>query len=112
MPGILNTHVVCTPCRSAFKRPLRAAPARCAFCGGDMIDAGPQLAVPGRRDTDGWRALAVVLSAGVRFPAVGCEAEGPGYRPRTMREVQERVSVAERTGRSLAEVLTDPDPWS
>ncbi|GAA2066843.1 hypothetical protein GCM10009801_13690 [Streptomyces albiaxialis] len=111
MPGILNTHVVCPPCRSAFKRPSGTG-ARCVRCGGDMIDAGPQLAVPSRRDTDGWRALAAVLSAGVRFPAVGCEADGPGYRPRTMREVRDRVALAERTGRPLTELLTNPDPWS
>ena len=111
MPGILRTHVVCTSCRSAFKRPLGTV-TRCTLCGNEMIDAGPQLAVPPRRDTDGWRALEAVLAAGVRFPAVGCEAEGPGYRPRTLREVRERMSLAERTGRPTAEVLTDPDPWA
>ncbi|WP_326808497.1 deoxyxylulose-5-phosphate synthase [Streptomyces sp. NBC_01775] len=113
MPGIRSTHFVCPPCRTALKRPVGqpGPPPPCAHCGHPMTDAGPQLAVPPRRDADGWAALAAVLEAGLRFPAIGCEADGPGYRPRTMREVEERRTAAHRTGRPVAEMLATRDPW-
>ncbi|WP_247746015.1 hypothetical protein [Streptomyces oryzae] len=76
-----------------------------------LTDAGVQLAVPPRRDRDGWRALAAVLDAGLRFhPNCRCCDDGPGHRPRTMREVRECVEVSARTGLPLAEVLAMPDP--
>ncbi|MDI3407533.1 deoxyxylulose-5-phosphate synthase [Streptomyces sp. B-S-A6] len=109
---IMRSHLVCLGCRHAFKK-ASPQPVPCPSCGEPMIDAGEQLAVPPRRDVDGWRALAVVLEAGLRFrPTCGCMPDGPGYRPRTLREVRERQEVAARTGRPLAEVLADPDPWS
>lgn len=55
-----------------------------------MVDAGPQLAVPPRRDRAGWRVLTGVLRAGVTFhPQCGCCNDGPGYRPRTPREFRQ-----------------------
>ncbi len=108
-----RTHHVCLACRQGFKRGLGAAVTPCPVCGGQLIDAGEQLAVPPRRDTDAWQALAVVLGAGLRFhPGCRCCNDGPGYRPRTMREVRERQEVAARTGRPLAEVLARADPWT
>ncbi|MFM9371131.1 deoxyxylulose-5-phosphate synthase [Streptomyces sp. Da 82-17] len=108
---VMRSHLVCTDCRHAFKK-ASPEPVPCPTCRVPMTDAGEQLAVPPRRDLDGWRALAVVLEAGLRFhPTSGCMPDGPGYRPRTMREVRERQAIAGRTGRSLKEVLADPDPW-
>ncbi|MGI5350756.1 hypothetical protein ACQEU8_21640 [Streptomyces sp. CA-250714] len=67
--------------------------------------------MPPRRDRDGWRALAAVLDAGLRFHATcACCNDGPGHRPRTMREVRECLEVADRTGLPLAKVLTMPEP--
>jgi hypothetical protein len=34
---------------------------------------------------------------------------GPGYRPRTLREVRERMTYAERTGEPIATALSRPD---
>ncbi|MFI6939025.1 deoxyxylulose-5-phosphate synthase [Streptomyces sp. NPDC050418] len=108
-----RTHHVCLTCRRGFKRDLGTEETPCPVCGDLLVNAGAQLAVPPRADTDAWRALTVVLDAGLRFhPACGCCNDGPGYRPRTMREVRERQLVAERTGRPLAEVLTRSDPWA
>ncbi|MEU7576956.1 deoxyxylulose-5-phosphate synthase [Streptomyces sp. NPDC041068] len=111
MPLIMRTHYVCLDCRQGFKRES-TGPSPCPSCAAPMIDAGEQLAVPPRRDTDAWQALAAVLDAGLRFhPACRCCGDGPGYRPRTMREVRDREEVAARTGRPLAEVLAEADPW-
>ncbi|MER0484200.1 hypothetical protein ABR737_38685 [Streptomyces sp. Edi2] len=74
-----------------------------------MIDAGADLAVPRRRDAAGRRALEAVLRAGLAFHG-GCCGTGPGYRPRTPREVRERLALAGRTGMPLTKALAVADP--
>ncbi|WP_376738522.1 hypothetical protein [Streptomyces noursei] len=69
-----------------------------------MIHVGSAFAAPPRRDAEGRRVLDVLLTAGVRFPTTGCCGEGPGYRPRTLREareVRERRAYADATGEPL-----------
>lgn len=73
-----------------------------------MIDAGQDLAVPRRSDSAGWRTLTALLNAGVTFHS-GC-CDGPGWRPRTPREVRERLAAAARTGVPLTVALTTVDP--
>ncbi|SDK23968.1 hypothetical protein [Streptomyces indicus] len=108
-----RTHHVCLSCRKGFKRDLGAPAGPCPDCAEAMVEAGEQLAVPPRADRDAWRALTVVLGAGLRFhPECRCCNDGPGYRPRTMREVRERREEAARSGRPLAEVLAEPGPWA
>ncbi|MGP3988381.1 hypothetical protein [Streptomyces sp. 3N207] len=52
-----------------------------------------------------------MLDAGLRFhPTCLCCGDGPGHRPRTMREVRECVEVSARAGLPLAKVLTMPEP--
>ncbi|MGP4109524.1 hypothetical protein ACTWP5_01230 [Streptomyces sp. 4N509B] len=105
-----NSHYVCLPCRSAFKRsprPEREHP--CPRCGRPMTDAGFDLAMPRRRDDAGWRTLAAVLRSGLTFHSCGCE--GPGFRPRSWAEVRERQLAAEQLGVPEREALARWDPW-
>lgn len=51
--------------------------------------------------------LSVLLHAGVRFHKSCCG--GPGYRPRTLREVRERMAYAKRTGEPIATALVRPE---
>ncbi|MBP0448393.1 hypothetical protein J5Y04_02345 [Kitasatospora sp. RG8] len=106
-PQTTARHFVCLPCRVSVKR--RAAPGhdRCPRCRGQLIDAGQDLAVPKRRDDAGWRALTAVLAAGVTFHSRCCY--GPGWRPRTPREVRERLALAGRGGIPVAEAITTRD---
>lgn len=107
-----RSHHVCVSCRVSWKRP--AAGDReivCPRCTGPLIDVGTQFAAPPRRDTASWRALTAVLAAGLRFwPTCMCCEDGPGYRPRTPREVRERLTHALATGVPVAQALACPDP--
>ncbi|SFD15949.1 hypothetical protein SAMN05421773_110215 [Streptomyces aidingensis] len=99
---------MCLPCRVSFKKRAEAGhQGVCPGCGGGLIDAGQDLAVPGKRDTAGWKALAAVLGSGLTFHS-GC-CEGPGWRPRHPREVRERLAAAARSGVPVAEALSTPD---
>ncbi|MGV9611416.1 hypothetical protein [Nocardia xishanensis] len=104
-----RTHLVCLSCRVSSKHSIGRGPDRCPQCPGNLIDAGPHLAVPRKVDNAGWRALDAVLDSGLNFYG-GCCGAGPGYRPRTPREVRERLSLAERTGMPIAEALATADP--
>ncbi|WP_435866767.1 hypothetical protein [Streptomyces viridosporus] len=64
---------------------------------------GSAFVAPPRRDTASWRTPSVLLHAGVRFP-MGC-SYGPGYRPRTLREVREHMACARRVGEPFARAL-------
>ncbi|GFE20689.1 hypothetical protein [Streptomyces nigrescens] len=105
-----RVHFVCLACRAAWKKtPVSRGPGHCPQCRGELIDAGADLAVPKRRDVAGWRALEAVLRAGLTFHG-GCCGTGPGYRPRTPREVQERLAFAGRTGMPVMAALAVVDP--
>lgn len=106
-----KTTYVCLPCRASYKRrhdgdghrPQRIRPR----CTEPLIPVGSAFAAPPRRDVAAWRTLSVLLHAGVRFP-MGC-CDGPGYRPRTLREVRERMAHARRTGEPFAQALVRPE---
>ncbi|MFJ8917925.1 deoxyxylulose-5-phosphate synthase [Streptomyces sp. NPDC102415] len=104
-----KTSYVCLPCRASYKQPYdREREDRvCPRCAGALIHAGSAFAPPKRRDTAGWRTLSVLLNAGVRFHKSCCG--GPGYRPRTLSEVKERMAYAERTGEPFAKALVRPE---
>ncbi len=113
MSGIRRSHFVCVSCRASWKKQTGRVDRGdvCPRCAGPLVDAGIQLAVPRKRDTAGWRALEAVLAAGLRFnpSCIGC-MDGPGYRPRTPREVRERLAHAAATGVPVAEALACQDP--
>ncbi|GGV69186.1 hypothetical protein GCM10010499_17440 [Streptomyces thermoviolaceus subsp. apingens] len=103
-----TTSYVCLPCRAAYKKPFPSPYDQdrdrvCPRCAGPMIHVGSAFATPRKRDTAAWRALSVLLHAGVRFHR-GCSG-GPGYRPRTLREVRERMAYARATGEPFARAL-------
>lgn len=100
-----KTSYVCLPCRASYKQPYDWARERkCPRCAAPMIHAGSAFAAPPRRDTAAWRTLTVLLHAGVGFHKSCCG--GPGFRPRTRREVRAALTHAHRTGTSTARALT------
>ncbi|MFB7948882.1 hypothetical protein ACFC6L_28660 [Kitasatospora phosalacinea] len=105
-PTAPGRHHVCPPCRASYKR--KGATALCPRCRGPLIDAGRHLQVPRHRDVAAWRALTALLHAGVRFDSGSCDC-GPGWRPRTPREVRERLAASAGTGLPVARALTTRD---
>ncbi|WP_042390431.1 hypothetical protein [Streptacidiphilus melanogenes] len=102
-----KTSYVCLACRRSYKQPFDRARTRlCPECGGQLLHAGSAFAAPARRDTAAWRTLTLLLNAGIGFHKSCCG--GPGFRPRTRREIRERVLWAERAGLPAASRLT----WS
>ncbi|MCZ7417197.1 MULTISPECIES: deoxyxylulose-5-phosphate synthase [unclassified Streptomyces] len=100
-----KTSWACLPCRASYKQPFGPERERpCPRCARPLVHVGSAFAPPKRRDTEGWRVLAVLLHAGVRFHKSCCG--GPGYRPRTLREVRERLAHARRTGETPVRALT------
>ncbi|MFF9754611.1 deoxyxylulose-5-phosphate synthase [Streptomyces sp. NPDC014344] len=100
-----KTSYVCLPCRASYKQPYDGdRPHRtCPRCAEPLIHAGSAFAAPPRRDTRAWRVLSVLLHAGVRFHKSCCG--GPGYRPRTLREVRARMEYARNAGEPFARAL-------
>ena len=107
--GPYKTHYVCLSCWATFKR--NAGPEReqlCPHCRLPMVDAGRDFAAPRRTDRAAWRALTVVLNAGLDFHSCGCG--GPGFRPRTPAQVRERLNVAGRANIPARDALSLDDP--
>ncbi|MGW3269039.1 deoxyxylulose-5-phosphate synthase [Streptomyces sp. NPDC001056] len=103
-----KTSYVCLSCRVSYKQPHDRARQRiCPRCAEPMIHAGSAFAAPRRRDVAAWRALTVLLNAGVGFHKSCCG--GPGYRPRTLRDVRERMTYARRSGTPVAKALVRRD---
>ncbi|WP_405528670.1 deoxyxylulose-5-phosphate synthase [Streptomyces avidinii] len=99
-----KTSYVCLPCRASYKQAYDRNRERvCPQCAQTLVHVGSAFAAPRRRDVEAWRTLSVLLHAGVRFHKSCCG--GPGYRPRTLHEVRERMAYARRTGRPFAEAL-------
>ncbi|WP_406132854.1 deoxyxylulose-5-phosphate synthase [Streptomyces zaomyceticus] len=99
-----KTSYVCLPCRASYKQPYDRDRQRiCPRCTQPLTHAGSAFAAPRRRDTAAWRTLSVLLHAGVRFHKSCCG--GPGYRPRTLAEVRERMTYARRSGEPFARSL-------
>ncbi|MDI3418357.1 hypothetical protein [Streptomyces luteolus] len=65
---IMRSHLICLGCRHAFKK-ASPVPVPCPTCRVPMIDAGEQLAVPPRRDLDGWYANAKRSPTGPAVPS-------------------------------------------
>ncbi|MEU1307963.1 deoxyxylulose-5-phosphate synthase [Streptomyces cinnamoneus] len=106
-----KTSYVCLPCRASYKQPYPGRYDReriCPRCTAPLIHVGSAFAPPRRRDAAAWRALSVLLHAGVRFHE-GCCGDGPGYRPRTLREVRERMAYARATGEPFDRALVRPE---
>ncbi|WP_344103745.1 hypothetical protein [Myceligenerans crystallogenes] len=76
-----------------------------------MVDAGPDLAVPPRRDARRWRAVEAVLAAGLRYDGrdgCGC-GKDPKPRPRTSAQVRRLLRAADRAGVARDRALTLED---
>ncbi|WP_371657274.1 deoxyxylulose-5-phosphate synthase [Streptomyces sp. NBC_00280] len=103
-----KTSYVCLSCRASYKQPYgRTRQRTCPRCAEPLIHAGSAFAAPRRLDVAAWRTLTVLLNAGVGFHKSCCG--GPGYRPRTLREVRERMTYAQRSGEPIAQALIRRD---
>jgi hypothetical protein len=105
-----KTSYVCLPCRASYKQPYPRYHDHdrvCPRCTEPLIHVGSAFAAPKRRDTAAWRTLSVLLHAGVHFHKNCCG--GPGYRPRTLSEVRERMAYARGTGEPFAQALVRRD---
>ncbi|MDH6710508.1 hypothetical protein P3T27_007258 [Kitasatospora sp. MAA19] len=104
-----KTSYVCLPCRASYKQPYDRERRRiCPRCSEPLAHVGSAFAAPRRRDIAAWRTLSVLVNAGVGFHKSCCG--GPGYRPRTPREVRERMTHALRTGEPVAKALVRRAP--
>lgn len=104
---------VCLSCRISLKHDTYGEYGkdhghRCPRCRRALVHAGSAFQAPPRRDVDAWRVVTVLLNAGIGFQQSCCGC-GPGYRPRSLREVRERTEWARRAGRPLARYLALPD---
>ncbi|MFE9768138.1 deoxyxylulose-5-phosphate synthase [Streptomyces sp. NPDC005808] len=103
-----KTSYVCLPCRASYKQPHdRERQRLCPRCAQPLVHVGSAFAPPRRRDAAAWRTLTVLLNAGVRFHKSCCG--GPGFRPRTLREVRERMTYAQRSGEPATKALVRRD---
>ncbi|MFM9370700.1 deoxyxylulose-5-phosphate synthase [Streptomyces sp. Da 82-17] len=99
-----KTHYVCLTCRVSYKQAYdRARQRSCPRCAGALLHAGSAFAAPPRRDRAGWRTVSVLLNAGLGYHKSCCG--GPGYRPRSLREVRQSIRYARRTGEPVARAL-------
>lgn len=97
---------VCLSCRVSFKHSeQREYP--CPRCRRPLLLAGDAFEAPPRRDRGAWRVVGVLLHAGLDWRQACCGC-GPGYRPRSLREVRERLAYARRHGTSAARALAMP----
>jgi hypothetical protein len=106
-----KVHYVCVPCRQSHKYPWDGADHRCTRCHAPMAFAGHDFAAPRRADDRGWRAVAAVLGAGLRydgFETCGCGRD-PKSRPRTSADVRARLRAGARVGLTDAEALSRRD---
>lgn len=104
-----KAHYVCLRCRRTTKLELSSEHERlCSTCRLPMIGVGRDFAAPRRTDRAAWRALTVVLNAGLDFHSCGCD--GPGFRPRTPAQVRERLRAASRAEIPAREALSLHDP--
>ncbi|GAA3697854.1 hypothetical protein GCM10022224_074810 [Nonomuraea antimicrobica] len=102
-----KVHYVCVPCRRSHKQPWVRGEHRCPRCRQPMLYAGHDFAAPRRGDERRWRAVATVLTAGLRyegFEPCGCGRQ-PKYRPRTSAQVRARLRAGARRGLTDAEAL-------
>ena len=108
---IYKVHYVCVPCRRSHKHAWDGKDHLCPSCREPMVFAGHDFAAPRRTDDSGWRAVAAVLGAGLRyegFETCGC-GRTPAFRPRTPAEVRARRVRGRRLGLSDAEALAARD---
>ncbi|WP_374774647.1 deoxyxylulose-5-phosphate synthase [Streptomyces sp. NBC_01310] len=99
---------VCLSCRLSFKH-SEYRTYQCPRCRRTLLLAGDSFEAPPRRDRDAWRVVSVLLHAGLDFRQRCCGC-GPGYRPRTLREVREGLAYARRRGVPVARALATPSP--
>lgn len=91
-----KTHYACFSCRLSFKRHRRGPfngwvpmpeQALCPNCRGVMRDLGRDFKAPRREDREQWEKVELLYRRGITFDSCGCD--GPGKRPRTLREAKD-----------------------
>lgn len=84
---VYKMRFACFDCRKAFKEanPDYEGTVVCPQCGTTMAAMGLDFKPPRQTDTKAWAVVKQLSKAGVGFYSCGCN--GPGYRPRNIREV-------------------------
>jgi DNA-directed RNA polymerase subunit RPC12/RpoP len=97
--GPYKEHYACFDCRKSFKWPQDAhrpppqdtpESVKCPQCGNPMSSMGLDFQAPKQRDVRQWKKVHLLFLNGYAYHSCGCG--GPGYRPRTLREVPEFLS--------------------
>lgn len=111
MYGPYKEHYACFHCRKGFKWPqdahrwpskeMQPDAVKCPECGEPMAGMGLDFRPPRQGDTRQWAKVQLLFLNGYAY--FSCGDGGPGYRPRTLREVPE--FLASRPPRSLGEAL-------
>jgi hypothetical protein len=68
-----------------------------------MVNAGHDFSAPKKQNIRQWKKVASLLRENINFNSCGCA--GPGYRPRTLREVPDFIDKIRRIRESEGEVL-------
>jgi len=100
MAGSSNRHYACLTCRKVFRRRQdmeSRAPRKgehpCPDCGAPMMNLGPYFKAPKRTDLKQWAKVSLLAESGYFYhpyhPPSCCTWDGPGARPRRLREVPE-----------------------
>ena len=63
---------------------------KCPHCRGEMTDLGEDLRAPSKNNKAQWEKLRLLARHQKTFHSCGCN--GPGYRPKTLRETRKFVS--------------------
>jgi hypothetical protein len=102
---VYKYHYACFKCRKMFRRPqefemsrplqkdeVRISP--CPQCSTPMKNMGRDFKAPRQTDLKQWQKVQELFEAGFGFGSCGCN--GPGVRPRTLKEVKPFIEEQKR----------------
>ena len=103
-------HLACFRCRKVWRKYVKAVkPTRkhtdvsCPDCGGEVVSMGYDFKAPRRNDLKQWRKVELLARRGVLYHSAGwC---GPGYRPKTLREVPQFLVEREEPRTEVERIL-------
>ncbi|REK77040.1 hypothetical protein DX130_08535 [Paenibacillus paeoniae] len=94
----------CFGCRKSFKQTSTAdlnpeqiskLNYKCPQCHEPMVNMGHDFKAPKQIDKNQWRKVKLLYDHGIAYHSCGCD--GPGYRPTSMREVQDFLAIHNKT---------------
>ena len=105
---LYKDHYACFACRKMFRHlpPDPQQVLRCPQCRRPMTGMGLDFKAPPHTDREAWQVLEILADHGITFYSCGCN--GPGYRPRTLRELPAFLEscIPKSAGQALLERWT------